>query len=65
MGFKMTITAGEILQALMFLISAFAVYNRLSVEINTIKVKVDILYGWWEDQVNNSSDYARRHEHGD
>lgn len=47
---KDTMTVGDILQIVSFLIAAFAVYNRLSNKITKIETKLDLIYEWWTNR---------------
>ena len=45
---KWTVTAGELLQIISFIITMFAVYNRISIEIAEIKTELSSIKRWWE-----------------
>lgn len=59
MELKWTITAGELLQCFSLIIAAFTVYNRLSLKINTIDTKVNMIYDWWQETVTGSNRHKR------
>lgn len=51
MKMEWSITAGELLQVVSFLIAAFALYNRLTEKIVRVETKVNIIYDWWVKQI--------------
>lgn len=58
-----TITAGELLQVLSFLIAVFAAYNRISIKLAQLETKIQPIYDWWQDSINVSAAGGRhRHE---
>jgi hypothetical protein len=56
MDFKGTITAGEVLQIVTLIVGFFAAYNRLSLQITKLEVKLDPIYKWWNRQVHLAND---------
>lgn len=46
-----TITAGEMIQVVSFLVAAFAVYNRLSIKIAKLETNLQTLYDWWQNRI--------------
>lgn len=48
-----TLTAGELLQVVTFLVAALAVYNRLSEKITKLETKLDVMFEWWQNEVQN------------
>lgn len=59
MEIKYTVTAGELIQVLSFLLAVFATYNRISIKITSLETKLDTLYEWWQHEVQVSRDWHR------
>ena len=51
-GIVWTITLGEALQVLTFLFAGVALYVRLSNKIAMVEAKVNLIYTWWQMQIN-------------
>ena len=60
MELKWTITAGELLQIVSFVVAIFAIYNRLSIEIAEIKTELGHVKKWWETCSNGDCPLARQ-----
>lgn len=59
MEIKYTVTAGEILQVLSFLLAVFATYNRISIKMSSLETKLDTLYEWWQHEVQSHREFER------
>lgn len=55
MHFDGTITAGELLQIISFLLAVFAAYNRITIKISILETKLTTIYDWWEDEVRKQA----------
>ena len=51
-----TITTGELLQVVSFLIAVFAAYNRISMKLAQIETKLDPLWKQYTGQFNHMGD---------
>jgi len=55
-----TITAGSLLTCITLLISVFAAYNRITIELRELRTKVDMIYNWWVSQNEANLQVAKK-----
>lgn len=53
MEFIWRLTAGDLLMAITLVVSAFGLYNRISIQIVRLEEKIDPLYTWWVRRMEN------------
>lgn len=49
-----TVTLGELLQIVAFVIAVFAAYNRLSIRLATLEERINIVHKWWENKISDN-----------
>ena len=65
MEFQGTVTLGEVLQIVSFLIAVFAAYNRITNQITKIETTIKPIYDWWRANVNERPMHNRHSSLGD
>jgi hypothetical protein len=65
MEIKWTITLGEAIQIMVFLVGVVSVYVKMNDKLTRMETKVNLLYAWWCRQMKAySSDADRLMEEG-
>lgn len=53
MEFVWKITAGDLLMAITLVVSAFSLYNRLTIQIARLEEKIEPIHKWWTRRIDN------------
>ena len=59
--YKASVTTGELLQIISFLLAVFAVYNRITLQINEIVIELRPMLDWWNKSNLTAREYADSH----
>ncbi len=65
MEMKWTITAGELLQIISILVAGFTVYNRITIQINDLKTKIEPLWQQFINERESVRHWKQEHQEGD